>query len=244
MKSKVDVAEAKRLRDEGWTLVALGERYGVTRERVRQLVGPAGWNRTCEWCGVGYRARNANSRCCSHACGSKLSDERARKPCANCGTSVTRYSELCVDCRIDKYDRDRNVLFSKIQELWLEGLPAVEIAERVGMKNANCLNVRIAHMKAAGWDIPNRRPGWKGPTNQTGPPLVLPRTKQQVNQRLTYAIRMGKVERGTTCERCGAEGRCDGHHHDYTKPLDVEWLCRSCHRAHHAAERSQRQEAA
>ena len=37
------------------------------------------------------------------------------------------------------------------------------------------------------------------------------------------------------CESCGAE-RADRHHNDYSKPLDIRWLCRKCHIAEHAAD--------
>ena len=36
------------------------------------------------------------------------------------------------------------------------------------------------------------------------------------------------------CEDCDKEVRLDAHHDDYYKPMDVRWLCRSCHREHHA----------
>lgn len=35
------------------------------------------------------------------------------------------------------------------------------------------------------------------------------------------------------CERCSAD-HAEKHHDDYSKPLDVRWLCRPCHMMEHA----------
>lgn len=45
------------------------------------------------------------------------------------------------------------------------------------------------------------------------------------------AIKLGHLIR-QPCERCGSI-KVDAHHEDYTKPLDVTWLCRPCHRERH-----------
>ena len=55
------------------------------------------------------------------------------------------------------------------------------------------------------------------------------RAKSVVN----HAIRDGKLIRPETCSVCGRPGRIEGHHEDYSKPLEVTWLCRRCHVARH-----------
>jgi len=51
-----------------------------------------------------------------------------------------------------------------------------------------------------------------------------------------YAVRNAK-DRGDLkpqpCRDCGSK-RVHGHHHDYSKPLDVIWLCPRHHREEHA----------
>ena len=45
------------------------------------------------------------------------------------------------------------------------------------------------------------------------------------------AIRAGKMKR-SPCEVCGI-AKSHAHHEDYSKPLDVMWLCPLHHAAHH-----------
>lgn len=45
------------------------------------------------------------------------------------------------------------------------------------------------------------------------------------------AVRDGRLFK-KPCEHCGAE-RVTGHHPDYSKPLEVVWLCQPCHKKEH-----------
>jgi hypothetical protein len=49
---------------------------------------------------------------------------------------------------------------------------------------------------------------------------------------VTNAVRDGRLQR-LPCLFCGAE-KVHGHHRDYSKPLDVIWLCPKCHHRLHA----------
>jgi hypothetical protein len=46
------------------------------------------------------------------------------------------------------------------------------------------------------------------------------------------AIRYGRLKR-QPCRGCGSEERVHAHHEDYTRPLDVTWLCQGCHGKRH-----------
>lgn len=49
------------------------------------------------------------------------------------------------------------------------------------------------------------------------------------------AVRLGRIIRGA-CAKCGWIGKTQAHHEDYSKPLDVVWLCPPCHRKHHGTQ--------
>jgi len=58
------------------------------------------------------------------------------------------------------------------------------------------------------------------------------REKTQAQNKLNYAIRKGVLSR-LPCEVCYTDKNVHAHHEDYTKPLDVRWLCFQCHKDTH-----------
>src|SRR5579863_4448428 len=53
-------------------------------------------------------------------------------------------------------------------------------------------------------------------------------------RKIHNAIRFGNLVRPKTCFKCGrSPGRIEAHHSDYSKLLEVEWLCSRCHTAIH-----------
>lgn len=56
--------------------------------------------------------------------------------------------------------------------------------------------------------------------------------KYKARQAVNNAIRDGTLVR-KPCEVCGATEGVEGHHDDYSKPLDVRWFCFEHHRQYH-----------
>jgi hypothetical protein len=50
---------------------------------------------------------------------------------------------------------------------------------------------------------------------------------------LNNALRDGRIQK-QPCGVCGTEKNVHGHHSDYSRPLDVKWLCAKCHHRIHA----------
>jgi hypothetical protein len=57
--------------------------------------------------------------------------------------------------------------------------------------------------------------------------------KYKAHIAVNNALRTGQLVRPKNCERCGGTYALHGHHEDYNKPLEVNWLCRFCHGERH-----------
>lgn len=68
-------------------------------------------------------------------------------------------------------------------------------------------------------------------------PATAPR--ELAHQLVSIAIAEGRLIRADSCELCGSSQgdwrtwHVEAHHEDYARPLDVIWLCVTCHRRLH-----------
>jgi len=51
----------------------------------------------------------------------------------------------------------------------------------------------------------------------------------RAHQEVSAAVRDGRLIAPDACELCGSAKYLNAHHEDYARPLDVLWLCQSCH---------------
>lgn len=59
------------------------------------------------------------------------------------------------------------------------------------------------------------------------------REKKRAHQAVDRALRRGDLVKPDACEECGGVNRLHGHHDDYSRQLEVRWLCVPCHWAVH-----------
>jgi len=64
---------------------------------------------------------------------------------------------------------------------------------------------------------------------------VRDKEKIYARKQAQHAIRTGQLTR-QPCEVCFTIANIHAHHDDYTKPLDVRWLCETHHNEHHRQE--------
>lgn len=58
-------------------------------------------------------------------------------------------------------------------------------------------------------------------------------TRVNASRAVEAALNAGELANPGVCYGCGCtseEHRIEAHHHDYSKPLEVVWLCTPCHR--------------
>ncbi len=57
--------------------------------------------------------------------------------------------------------------------------------------------------------------------------------KRAAHVKVGNAVRDGKIIKPEVCDQCKKPGKIHAHHKDYSKPLEVDWLCTTCHSAEH-----------
>jgi hypothetical protein len=58
--------------------------------------------------------------------------------------------------------------------------------------------------------------------------------RRRAYREVEKAVRAGRLIRPASCERCDTDRiAIQAHHADYSRPLDVTWLCASCHKTLH-----------
>ena len=57
--------------------------------------------------------------------------------------------------------------------------------------------------------------------------------KRKASASVNHAVRAGRLAK-LPCAACGTDKNVEAHHEDYSRPLDVVWLCRTHHRQHHS----------
>lgn len=60
--------------------------------------------------------------------------------------------------------------------------------------------------------------------------------RKRAQKKVHLALKRGRMVKGATCEKCTKSPHSNhmhAHHEDYDKPLDVVWLCSSCHGKRH-----------
>ncbi len=58
----------------------------------------------------------------------------------------------------------------------------------------------------------------------------------KASREVHLAVKYGLITKPTICNKCFMElppARIHAHHRDYSKPLEVEWMCAACHGKEH-----------
>ena len=93
-----------------------------------------------------------------------------------------------------------------------------------------CMNSFHAQRRR-GQSNPNWNGGKEGHTERTREWKHRYPNRVKAHDMVANEVKQGRMTR-LPCEVCGIK-RTHGHHEDYSKPLDVRWLCPGCHIAEH-----------
>ena len=119
---------------------------------------------------------------------------------------------LCEWCETNETPRTNRFCGASCRSKYARSKQDVSGKKNPNWKHGKCKDYKTYHHHTLEWRKNN--PGAK-----------------DAHSKVYYALKTGKLTK-TPCSHCGNK-KVEAHHEDYSKPLDVIWLCRSCHRMHH-----------
>ena len=149
-----------------------------------------------------------------------MTEVNSTRPCNKCSTVTDQYYKsnpaTCKECIKAGVRRNRakNIEYYREYDSNRAMLPhRVEMRKIYSQTDAG----KEAHAKACRKERANNPQAYKA--------------KTAVNN----AVRDGRLDKPDSCSVCGDKHDwIHGHHDDYSKPLDVRWLCPPCHKEAHS----------
>jgi len=206
--------------NEGKTQEQIGIKFNVTRQYVQQVLKKLGIKRrvkyeqkvsTCSGCGntliiKGVRTKNERFFCdrqCLHLFMKQRALYLEDLNRNKCSKCGKKFSE-------DKLIKKRSNIKSSYKR-YICRKCNTNIAKKYRHSKEGKLKVKIAAQKAY----------------KKYPLKVKARTI------VHRAINSGKIKKPKICSKCKKRKKLDAHHDDYSKPLNIKWLCRGCHADRH-----------
>lgn len=151
---------------------------------------------------------------------SKMSDEEREKKRLKSKEYFEKNKDLILQKRKQKYATISDGFKKRYnQKYYHENKEEICNRSRENYKNLSCDQKKANTERTKIWRQKNRQ-------------------KMRAWSALGNALIRGEMKKPNFCEKCSEKNeRLHGHHEDYNKPLEVIWLCHSCHMNLHREER-------
>ena len=148
------------------------------------------------------------------------------KTCNGCGTQKDYLEFHKNKTKKDGYASSCKVCHSASNKAWKQANAEKLAASNKAYRQANPEKV-AAIEKAWQQANPEKVGAYQKARNLREP------EKYRARYAVGNAIRDGRLSRPQECSSCNVSCEPEGHHDNYDEPLNVRWLCRKCHTAHH-----------
>jgi len=121
---------------------------------------------------------------------------------------------VCIDCTKSRVKKHRNENIERIREY-----------DRERSKREESVLARKKYSKTEGGKISHSR---CNKAYRDRYPL-----KYAAHTFISNAVKYGLIRRECKCSECESEYKVEAHHDDYSKPMEIRWLCELCHKQWH-----------